>query len=141
MSSAFSTRWIGPQDTAILDRVAPGVFDHAINQDRLAAYLARDTNWLGVALHDDLVIGMCMAVIHHHPDKPTEIFLDEIGTGDDWRRQGVADLLLKMLYERADEAGIDEIWVATETDNVPARGLYEKSGAKPEKAVYYYLEW
>ncbi len=82
-----------------------------------------------------------MSVIHHHPDKPTELFLDEIGTGDDWRRQGIARALILKLFERADTEGIEEIWLGTEPDNMPARGLYESFGVEGEKGLIYYLDW
>ena len=141
MPVEIETRWIDARNANMLDRVAPGVFDHAIDPQRLAVFLSNPCNWLCVALHEGLVVGMCMAVVHHHPDKPTELFLDEIGTGDDWRRQGIAKRLMQMVFDRADAEGLDEIWLGTEPDNWPARGLYEGTGAKSEPAVIYYLEW
>ena len=141
MPVEIETRWIDARNANMLDRVAPGVFDHAIDPQRLAIYLANPCNWLCVALHEGQVVGMCMCVVHHHPDKPTELFLDEIGTGDDWRRQGIAKRLMQMVFDRADAEGLDEIWLGTEPDNWPARGLYEGTGAKSEPAVIYYLEW
>jgi aminoglycoside 6'-N-acetyltransferase I len=137
----LKTDWITASNSALLDRIAPGVFDHPIDAARLAIYLSGPGNWLCVARHQGLVIGMVMAVIHHHPDKPTELFLDEIGTGDDWRRQGVARVLMQELFKRADAEGIGEIWLGTEPDNMPARGLYESFGYEREDAVIYYLDW
>jgi len=133
--------WITAANAQLLDRVAPGVFDHAIDPQRLAVYLANPCNWMGLALIDGLVVGMVMAVIHTHPDKETELFLDEIGTGDDWRRQGIASALIRKVFERADAEGIEEIWLGTEPDNLPARGLYEGFGHEREDAVIYYLDW
>ena len=95
---------------------------------------------MGVAIKDDVVVGMVMAVIHDHPDKPTELFLDEIGTGDDWRRQGIARALMEFLFARADDKGIEEIWLGTETDNEAANGLYRGFEHKRENAVIYYFE-
>jgi aminoglycoside 6'-N-acetyltransferase I len=141
MSERFETVWIDGTNTDRLAKVAPGVFDHAIDPKRLEAYLSAPLNWMCIALSGDLVVGMCMAVIHLHPDKPNELFLDEIGTGDDWLRQGIARSLMQMVFDRADAEGIDEIWLGTEPDNVPARGLYESTGAKGEEAIIYYLEW
>ena len=137
----FETLWITPETAHRLDRVAPGTFDHAIDPVRLARYLANPANWLGVAMKDDLVVGMVMCVIHDHPDKPTELFLDEIGTGENWRRQGAARALIKKVFERADQEGIEEIWLGTEPDNWAARALYESTGARSEPAMIYYLEW
>jgi len=141
MGASFVTEWISPQNKHLLERVASGVFDHAIDHDRLDRYLSSTGNWMCIALESGLVVGMCMAVIHDHPDKPTELFLDEIGTGDDWRRQGIARSLMQMMFDRADDEGIEEIWLGTEPDNVPARRLYESTGANGEEAIIYYLEW
>ena len=137
----FDTYWITPDTTHRLARIAPGTFDHAIDPARLERYLSNPANWLVVAVKDGLVVSMCMCVVHHHPDKPTELFLDEIGTGDDWRRQGAARCLMQTVFDRADAEGIEEIWLGTEPDNLPARSLYEGTGAKGEPAVIYYLEW
>lgn len=133
--------WIDTTNTQLLDNIAPGVFDHAIDPVRLKRYLSSPGNWMCLALHDGLVVGMAMAVVHDHPDKETELFLDEIGTGDDWRRQGIARALMHAVFERADEAGIEEIWLGTEVDNHPARGLYEGFKHEREDAVVYYFDW
>ncbi|MEM9500857.1 MAG: hypothetical protein AAF941_03315 [Pseudomonadota bacterium] len=83
MVGAFDTHWIDADNSHLLAQVADGVFDHAIDPARLETYLASPGNWMCIAMKGDLVVGMCMSVVHHHPDKPTELFLDEIGTGDD----------------------------------------------------------
>jgi len=137
----FDTHWITAANADLLDRVAPGTFDHAIDPKRLERYLANPANWMCVAMTEGLVVSMCMCVVHDHPDKPTELFLDEIGTGDDWRQQGAARLLMEKVFERADAEGIEEIWLGTEPDNVAARALYESTGANSEPAIIYYLEW
>ena len=141
MEREFDTVWISSENSHLLDRVADGVFDHAIGSEKLKAYLANPLNWMCLALHEGLVVGMCMSVVHLHPDKPTELFLDEIGTGDDWRRQGIARRLVQMVFDRCDTEGIDEIWLGTEPDNLPARGLYEGFKHEREDAVIYYFDW
>jgi ribosomal protein S18 acetylase RimI-like enzyme len=141
LPSKLTTHWISADNSHLLARVAPGVFDHDIDPARLTAYLAQPVNWMGVALHDDLVVGMVMAVIHNHPDKPTELFLDEIGTGDDWRRKGIARSLMEKVFERADAEGIEEIWLGTEPDNDAANGLYQGFKHEREDAVIYYFDW
>ena len=141
MPDRFAHHWIDGSNAHLLGKVAEGVFDHAIDPGRLGTYLAGSANWMCVALVDGLVVGMLMAVIHTHPDKETELFLDEIGTGDDWRRKGIAKALMGELFARADAEGIEEIWLGTEPDNVPARGLYESFRHEREDAVIYFFDW
>nr|WP_281501163.1 GNAT family N-acetyltransferase [Erythrobacter sp. F6033] len=124
-----------------MNQVADGVFDEDIKPERLERYLSNPLNWMVVAVFDEVVVGQCMSVVHHHPDKEAELYLDEIGTGDDWRRRGIAKTLMKEVTKRADAEGIDEIWLGTEPDNIPAMGLYEGTGAVGEEALIYYLEW
>ncbi|WP_299192975.1 GNAT family N-acetyltransferase [uncultured Erythrobacter sp.] len=137
----LTTHWIDEGNAHLLDNVAPGVFDHAIDPARLKPYLASPANWMCLALHEGQVVGMCMCVIHSHPDKPTELFLDEIGTGDDWRRQGIARALMQLVFERADAENIEEIWLGTEPDNDAANGLYQTFKHEREDAVIYYFDW
>ncbi|BDI61346.1 GNAT family N-acetyltransferase [Qipengyuania nanhaisediminis] len=137
----WETHWIDAANTHLLDKVAPGVFDRAIDQELLAEYLANDANWLCLALREGLVVGMCMCVILTTPDKPRELFLAEIGTGDDWRRQGIAQTLMRMVFDRADAENIEEIWLGTETDNHAANGLYQTFKHEREDAVIYYFDW
>ena len=137
----LSIHWIDQTNAQLLDRVAPGTFDHAIDPEHLANYLAKPANWMAVAIHGDLVVGMLMATPLDAPDKPTEIFLNEIGTGDDWRRKGIAHRLMEKLFERADAEGIEEIWLGTEPDNDAANGLYQEFKHEREDAVIYYFDW
>ncbi len=141
MPAEITIHWVDVSNASLLDNIAPGVFDEAIDPARLSAYLAMPANLMCVAIKGGLVVGMCMCVIHLHPDKPTELYLDEIGTGDDWRRQGIARALMLKVFERADDEDIDEIWLGTEPDNIAAIGLYESFGVKGEEALIYYLDW
>ena len=45
-----------------------------------AAYLAAPGHIMVLAFDGDLVVGQCAGVIHHHPDKVTELYVDEVGT-------------------------------------------------------------
>lgn len=133
--------WIGNANKNALEDVAAGVFDESIKPDRRDRYLENPANWMVLAILDGQVVGQCMCVVHDHPDKQTELFLDEIGTGDDFRRRGIAQSLMEAVFARADENGIEEIWLGTEPDNLPARALYEKSCGESEPAIIYYLDW
>jgi aminoglycoside 6'-N-acetyltransferase I len=130
-------RRLGAKDSARLDGVADGVFDEPVDAQRLAAYLADPGHILFVAIVGSLVVGQCAAVIHRHPDKLTELYIDEVGVAPGFTRQGIARRLLDAMLAFGKASGCEEAWVGTEPDNQPARGLYESGGATAEPFVMY----
>ncbi len=130
-------RRLGPDDAALLERVADGVFDEPVRADRLAAYLAEPGHVLLVALDEGVVVGQAAAVIHRHPDKPAELYVDEVGVAPAFQRRGIATRLLAALFEIGKGLGCTDSWIATEADNLPARRLYEGFGAPGEPCMVY----
>ncbi|AZO65407.1 GNAT family N-acetyltransferase [Mesorhizobium mediterraneum] len=114
-----------PGDDALVMRVAEDVFDEPVRPDRLAAYLASPGHFMIVALADGVVVGQCAAVIHRHPDKVSELYIDEVGVAPAFQRQGTATRMLDAMFALGREHGCEEAWVGTEPDNVAARALYE----------------
>src|SRR5205085_1985410 len=91
-------RRLGPDDAAILDRVATHVFDEPVDSKRVTAYLAEPGHLMIVALSDGEVVGQVAAVIHRHPDKPTELYIDEVGVAPTLHRQGIARKMLDEIF-------------------------------------------
>jgi ribosomal protein S18 acetylase RimI-like enzyme len=127
-------------DAAILHRVAVGVFDEPVNAKRLAAYLAEPGHLMIVALAGAEVVAQCAAAIHRHPDKPTELYIDEVGVAPAFQRQGIARQLLDEMFALGKALGCEEAWVGTEHDNHPARRLYASRGAEAEPFVMYVFQ-
>ena len=124
-------------DAAIFDRVAEDVFDEPIDAKRLAAYLSDPSHHMFVAIAGGEVVGQVAGVFYGHPDKPPELFIDEVGVTPALRRQGIARRLLGDMLALGKSLGCQEAWLGTEIDNVPARGLYESFGVPPERFVMY----
>ncbi|MET2830148.1 GNAT family N-acetyltransferase [Mesorhizobium shangrilense] len=112
-------------DDALVMQVADNVFDEPVRPDRLATYLEQSGHFMVVAIVDGVVVGQCAAVIHRHPDKVTELYIDEVGVSPAFQRQGIARRMLDAMFEIGRENGCEEAWVGTEPDNVAARALYE----------------
>lgn len=132
-------RLLGPGDAALLDRIADGVFDEPVRPDRLAAYLAEPGHLLILAFEDGVVVGQCAAVIHRHPDKPVELYVDEVGVADGWHRRGIARAMMRAMLAEGRARGCAETWVGTEPDNVAANRLYEGFGARAE--TFHLFAW
>ena len=138
MSIAY--RLLGPGDAAVLSRVAPEVFDEPVRPERTAAYLAEPSHLMLVALEDGLVVGQCAAVIHRHPDKATELYVDEVGVSPAWQRRGIAREMMRRILEIGRARGCEEAWLGTEPDNAAANALYAGLGGSPVETfnLYHY---
>ncbi|MGL4288305.1 MAG: GNAT family N-acetyltransferase [Phreatobacter sp.] len=133
-------RQVGRGDAALFERVAEEVFDEPVDSGRLAAYLAEPGHHMIVALHDGCIIGQTAAVVHRHPDKATELYIDEVGVTPAFQRQGVARTMLDRMFALGKDLGCTEAWVGTEPDNLPARALYvERGGPAAESVVMYVI--
>ena len=139
----FEILRLSPDDAAVLDRVADEVFDEPVRPERLAAYLAEPGHVMLVAIVGRIVVGQCAAVVHRHPDKVTELYIDEVGVAPAFQRKGIARAMVEKMLAVGRELGCGEAWVGTEPDNLPARGLYERLEVKRDEAenfvmyVYY----
>lgn len=104
----------------------PGTFDNEIDPARAWAFLATRVNEMVVALERGVVVGFASGTVIMHPDKPTQFYVNEVSVHENLRRQGVATRLLRRITELARDRGCEEVWVATEGDNVAASELYRK---------------
>lgn len=127
---------IESHNTHLLERVAD-VFDETIKPELVARYVAESNHLMLVAVADGLVVGQVLGVVHRHPDKLTELYVDDLAVDDTLRRRGVASRLMNTLIAMAREQGCNEVWVATEPDNEAARGLYESLGLAVRTSLIY----
>jgi len=120
------------------DRIAEEVFDYAIDQNRLARYLATPGHLIVVALAGGEMIGQVAAVVHEHADlRPTELYIDEVGVTPAFQRQGVASRMLDTMFTLGKNLGCGEAWLGTEPDNEAAKQLYASRGAPAEPVSMY----
>jgi ribosomal protein S18 acetylase RimI-like enzyme len=126
-------------DVEVLHRVDDDVFDDPVRPDLAAEFLADPRHHIAVAVDGGVVIGMASAVHYVHPDKPPQLFIDEVGVASSHRRQGIASQLIALLLAHGRALGCSEAWVAADEDNAPARALYAKAGGQeePVRAVIY----
>jgi ribosomal protein S18 acetylase RimI-like enzyme len=115
-----------PGDVALFAKIAEEVFDEVVDSQKIAAYLAEPGHHMIVAIHDGVIVGQTAAVVHRHPDKPTELYVDEVGVAPAFQRRGIAMRMLDAMFAHGRAIGCEEAWVGTEPDNLPARRLYEQ---------------
>lgn len=117
-----------PADADLLTRVADGVFDRPVDPDLTADFLDDPCHHLAVAIDDRRIVAMASAVDYIHPDKPPQLFINEIAVAPTHRRQGLATALLNALLAVGLERDCTEAWVLTERHNHAAMQLYKAAG-------------
>ncbi len=136
---SFSLKRLRPGDEALFAYIADDVFDEAIDAGRLAAYLRSPGHMMVAALQDGLIVGQCAGVVHRHPDKATELYVDEVGSASTHRRQGVARAMLEELFAWGRELGCEEAWLGTEHDNTVAKAFYRGFSPVEDASIQFYL--
>ena len=126
---------LGADDLAVLDCVAGDVFDQAVDPRWWAQFLADPRHHLAVALEEGLVVGFASAVCYVHPDKPPQLFINEVGVAPTHQRRGAARRLLELLLAKARVLGCSEAWVLTDEDNAAARAAYAAAGGEETRGV------
>lgn len=130
-------RVLGPNEARVLDNVAPDVFDHVIDPRWTAEFFADPRHHLAVALDGGRVVGFASGVRYVHPDKPPELFINEVGVAPTHQGRGLARRLMHALMDHARALGCVQAWVGTEHDNAAANRLYASVGGVPEDFVLY----
>jgi ribosomal protein S18 acetylase RimI-like enzyme len=129
-------RLLNPADGAVLDAVAPEVFDSPVQPALVKEFLADPRHHLVVAIDDGVVVGFASGVHHVHPDKAAQLFVNEVGVAPSHRRRGIGRELVAALLARGRELGCVEAWVGTEPENVAARALYAAAGGVEDREPF-----
>ena len=133
-------RILGPGDVAVLDKVAPDVFDDPLDSAATREFLRDPRHHLVVAIDDGVVVGFASAVHYVHPDKPApELWINEVAVASTHLRRGIGKAILERLFGHARDHGCVEAWVLTDRANTAAMRLYESSGgiaAAPDSVMF-----
>ena len=141
-NKTFPIRLLNAAEAHVLDQVAPGVFDNAVDTRWTTEFFADTRHHIVVALDGATVVGMATGVHYVHPDKAPELFVNEVGVAPTHRQRGLAKAMLQTLLAHGRALGCKGAWVGTEHDNGPARRLYEsvEGVADAEPFVLYWFD-
>ena len=115
-------------DQGLLERVEAGVLDRGVDPGLADAFLRDPRHHLVAAIADDRIVGFVSALDYWHPDKPRELWINEVGVTPAWQRQGVGTQLMQATLDHARALGCFEAWVLTDHENPAALALYRKVG-------------
>jgi aminoglycoside 6'-N-acetyltransferase I len=124
----IQVRILGRGDELQLSNVAPDVFDHAVDPKLTAEFLDDPRHHLAVAIDSGVIVGMASGVHYVHPDKPPEMWINEVGVAEMYRGEGIGKRLLQALLDLARKLNCREAWVLTDRSNTPAMKLYTSAG-------------
>ncbi len=92
-------------------------FEKAVQSDNYV-YLAAE--------QDGMVCGYCGCVM-----SPPEADITNIAVDTDLRRLGIGEMLLRCMFSKLSEYGIDKVFLEVRESNEAARNLYAKMGFVP----------
>jgi ribosomal protein S18 acetylase RimI-like enzyme len=115
-------------ESGIFEHVAPGTFDRALDTRLLADFLNDTRHHIAVAMDGEMLVGFVSAVDYVHPDKPRQMWVNEVGVAESYRGAGVGRGLMELMVQRARDLGASELWVLTDEDNAAAQALYRSAG-------------
>lgn len=137
---AIEVRILRQGDEDALAAVAPGVFDHSVDARQVREFLGDSRHHMAAAIEDGIVIGFASAVHYVHPDKPAELWINEVAVSPKDRRRGLGKRLLAAILEEGKRLECQEAWVLTDRGNTAATRLYASSGGKNSDQVMFTFE-
>jgi GNAT superfamily N-acetyltransferase len=138
---SITIRVLGPADGAVLQRVAPDVFDGPVDARWSAEFLADPRHHVAVAIDDEIgggqVVGMASALHYVHPDKAPELWVNEVAVAPTHQGRGIGRQVMQALLAHARALGCRDAWVLTSYGNAAARRMYASAGGTedPEAAL------
>jgi ribosomal protein S18 acetylase RimI-like enzyme len=115
-------------DEHVFDNVADGVFDGSVDHALRSEFLRDPRHHLSVGIENGVVVGFASAVHYVHPDKPPQLWINEVAVAPSHQRRGIAKGVLSALMSVGRELGCTDAWVLTDEGNVAARALYQSAG-------------
>jgi aminoglycoside 6'-N-acetyltransferase I len=126
----FTLKVLSKSDLPLLMNTADDVFDNPIVEKYATEFLNDPRHHIVVAIDDGVIIGFASAVHYIHPDKPPELWINEVGVAGSHQKQGIGKAIMKEMLRLGQQLGCENAWLTTERDNIPAMRLYMSAGGK-----------
>jgi ribosomal protein S18 acetylase RimI-like enzyme len=139
MADEFTLKILSESNLHLLINTQEGIFDNLVDEKLTREFLADPRHHIVVALFEDTIIGFASAVHYVHPDKPTELWINEVGVAPAHQNKGVGKAIMRELLQLGQSLGCVNAWVLTDRSNTPANRLYKSAGGEvdPGDTVVY----
>lgn len=124
----IDVRILTAHDADLFGNVADDVFDEPVNPEYVAAFLADPRHHIAAGIDDGVIIGFASGVDYLHPDKPAELWINEVGVAPSHQGRGIGRRILDCLLAQGRSIGCRTAWVLTESGNRAAKALYASAG-------------
>jgi len=115
-------------EEAMLMGAVPDVFDNSVRPEFAREFLGDPRHHIAVALDGSVLVGFASAVHYVHPDKPAELWINEVAVAPTHRQRGLAKQIVTTLLDHGRTLGCKVAWVLTHTGNGAALALYASVG-------------
>jgi ribosomal protein S18 acetylase RimI-like enzyme len=115
-------------DDRVLMNVAAGLFDNPIDEKLTKEFLEDPRHHIAVAIDDGKVVAFASGVHYVHPDKPPELWVNEVSVAPTHQRRGLGKAVLQALFEVGKSHNCAAAWVLTHRGNPAAMALYSSVG-------------
>ena len=126
----FIIKVLSSSDLPLLMNVADDVFDNPVDESYAREFLADPRHHIVVALSEGIVIGFASAVHYIHPDKPPELWINEVGVAPVHQNKGVGKAIMSEMLRLGKQLGCVNAWVLTDRSNDAANRLYKSTGGQ-----------
>ncbi|MEO0752791.1 MAG: GNAT family N-acetyltransferase [Pseudomonadota bacterium] len=107
------------------------LFDDAPRAEWVDVFLADPRHHMALAVEGSTCLGFLSALDYVHPDKPPQMWINELGVVETRRREGIATALIDATLKEARLRQCSELWVLA--DPTPeALGFYASLNAQRE---------
>lgn len=130
--------YITQSNQHLMNNILEDVFDYPIKSNSLKSFLNQNNHHLLCAFNDkNQVIGFVSFVEIYHPDKDTQIFVNELSVRKSYQRMKLGTHLMNQVFDYAKDHAY-YVWVATEMDNLEAINFYHSLEPKTiQKSVFF----
>jgi ribosomal protein S18 acetylase RimI-like enzyme len=126
----FTVKTLSIEDLPLLLNAAQDVFDNPVDESLAREFLSDPRHHIVAAVFEDRLVGFVSAVHYIHPDKPPELWINEVGVAPSQQGRGIGKAIMKEILNLGQELGCKNAWVLTERGNEPANRLYRSAGGK-----------
>lgn len=137
--TTFTIKILAENDLDLLMNAADDVFDNPVDENFAREFLGDPRHHIVVVVSEGVIVGFASAVHYIHPDKPPELWINEVGVASPHQGRGIGKAIMKGMLQLGSELGCKNAWVLTDRGNEPANRLYKSAGGNigEEDTVMY----